>query len=152
IEDRALADKVRAALRSHETILLNATSVWKSLEGIRHAILERDWSKLVDFFRIPCPKPPYRKMWLEGMDPTGTPAGALVSSIKGAGLEGAWKEFLDRHPTRLDYIRQDSPADVIKALVWMEVHGHAGPLGEIAYWLNGDGDYLSSDIAAWPPC
>src|SRR5262245_63768883 len=73
-QEQAFTAAAREQLRSREMVLVNATAVLRDLEVICEADPKAGWQQLMDFDHIPCPKPPYRNMWLEALCLSG-PAG-----------------------------------------------------------------------------
>src|SRR6516225_1885173 len=60
--------------RSSDTISVNAQSVWNDINPFRdREHFQESAERIVDFKRIPHPKPPYPEMWLETHIDLGNP-------------------------------------------------------------------------------
>jgi hypothetical protein len=136
-------DATQRALRSHDTILVNATSVGLDLRNV----IQHDPS-FADRQLIPCPKPPYRAMWLE-FTHREVRFGYLVRRTDIDASADRLKAFADRSlftygPDTVEAIGRIDRPTVVEVLSWYAAKGYVEPEGDFIYWLNADGDYQSS--------
>ncbi len=118
-------------LRSHDTILANATSVAADLDVFK-------WADINDPGRIPCPKPPFRLMWLEVQ--CDVRFGFLVSREENTNTDHL-KLAIGNDPfTQLSPDELDAKT-IVQVLIWEDSHSRAALLGRYVYWLNAEGDY-----------
>lgn len=140
-------------LRSQETVLVNADKVARDLtEAMTQGVEVRDHPL------IPCPKPPFHRIWLEcnqrfrsgalverkDIRPGEDPLEALTISGKTCELEEI-KVF--------QMLRQQQPATVVMAHAWQEIASRAAAsfLGELLYWLDGNGNWQGGTVVPFPP-
>lgn len=131
------------ALQSHDTILVNATSV---AEDIGEGVVEQDPK------RIPCPKPPFTHMWLE-VNYLEKRQGVLVrrTEIRSQDeLEFMLRSILPQVSPEQAASMRAGIASFVETLVWCEWQGYAHYFGMFAYWLNAAGDYMDGIFSAFP--
>jgi hypothetical protein len=161
-----LSVDTRERLLRRDTILINATGVWKDLYGHWAADTEGGWRDLTEFWRIPCPKPCYRNQWIESSEHLGRGrVGAMVVRMEVADVPGGLEHFLQDfrrvHPDEkmreqvCVQVVEDSPITFVYCTVWYEVQGHGCCVGQIVYWLNAEGSFqysfrqLMADVSGW---
>lgn len=131
------------ALRSPDTILIRAQSVWDDIvpKGNSNSPSWReDWMRALKFATIPRPRPPYSMTWLEAADQYLRFA-LLVQRIENISSLLAQNRV---HPQIAEGIRQDAPAVLIQALIWHDFEGSACYDGNIFYWLDAQGVFVHS--------
>lgn len=147
----------REQLESRDTILVNATSVARSVE-------EGAFVDLKSNALIPRPKPPFHSMWLEAHW-SKSHTGALVLRKDTPTQEAleAWLEakFPGAHAPdyahtevwqQIDRIYQARPASIVMMEFFYAVAGGASFAGETLCWLNPEGDCQPGAFGfCWPP-
>lgn len=141
---------VHNALAESDTILVNAQSIADTVM----ALTDDD---VVHFPSIPCPKPPFRQMWLEAqMKPGGRPCedcggetvlkrvGALVNRFDGPTFLRSVTISNASEGSLYARVKGDDPADMMHASIWCDDQGHALYIGRIYWWLDKDGKYLDA--------
>jgi hypothetical protein len=143
--DMKMIDLAKTTLRDRGTILVNAQSVWNYL------LKENGGAPLAqiamaDFSSVPCPKPPYRNMWLETSH-DGKRVGILTHRIELGELRGGINA-LNLHGVQTEEVQQclekDAPASLVNGLVWQETQGTGRYGGSLLYWLDANGNFQSS--------
>jgi len=140
---------VTDAFHSRQTIFVNTQSVW---DDIAPPVAKRDeasWLRAITFADIPKPKPPFHTMWLETIlkaeDETPLQRlGALIRRVEVNGdLDARLAEsgLTDQLGER---IREDQPATIVDATVFHDYEGSACVTCMCTYWLDADGNFLSS--------
>jgi hypothetical protein len=143
----------RHALRSRDTILVNATSVEHDLVEARR----RGDPSFSDRRLIPCPKPPCHIMWLEVTYPDGH-FGHLVRRTDFVNANAQrLKIFADQSliaysTDMLDRIGGIERPTIVEVISWVGASGYVVPAGgDFVYWLNADGDFLDSRYGHFGP-
>jgi hypothetical protein len=154
---RQLVYMTMRQLASRDTILVNAQSVLDDLLPSKNDADAREaWVRMVDFHGIPRPKPPYPVIWMEAaLHNPSQRIGVLttrrqvngdldrvladLAAIKcdGAYDPGVWESVREA-------VRQDAPDTIVHVSVWHDFGGSACWDGEILYWLDAQGTFLSS--------
>ena len=137
-------------LKKGSTLLVNTQRVIEALND------QLEVEDVVYFDAIPCPKPPFHWMWLEGkwgcnchQSPTHK-QGALVARYDGG---PALERWLEETPRRGESwmggrVLKDKPDSFMQASLWQEDNGYAVHYGRIYWWLDKAGNY--QDAAYFP--
>lgn len=144
-------DLDRADLQSRETIFVNAQKVYESMRDAKNS--------KIDMRLIPCPMPPYRKMWLEAIFDDNRRLGAMVRRCNA-------DEFQTHFPQEagglVRLIQEQCPTTFVHAHIWAENRqGRPALFASTLYWLDAKGTLqtffpgfdLSGEIlsaARWP--
>lgn len=145
---------VHDALSESDTILVNAQSVADTVMALKD-------DEVVHFCSIPCPKPPFRQMWLEAkMKPGQRPCdccggetvlkriGALVNRFDGERFLQWMDSAVSNQSEQSLYarVKGDAPADMMLASVWCDDDAAALYMGRIYWWMDKDGNYLDASF------
>ena len=160
------ANKILDALRSKETVLVDANSVSRDLTEALNQ------QRVTDFavHGIPCPKPPFHQMWLE-CRPEERPygpamrSGSLVNRVDVHPQESPIEAF-DRFGSpwpeiagwKKDFpefrkIEDQQPSTLVMAQFWHDDAPKRATFfaGAEIYWLDQNGNFLDYLSLLWPP-
>jgi hypothetical protein len=146
-------------LHDRNTILVNAQSVYSSLQELARESPETLLRHAADFSTIPCPKPPHRSMWLECLNiGEQQRVGALIERREIDGpqtrtfvhddLSQLANAFADQGQDKkkelLESFEQDAPASIARALSFYEADGCPCYLGSVTWWMDNQGNFQYS--------
>jgi hypothetical protein len=153
--DRIVIEQTVGGLRDRSTTLVNAQKVY---EDVRAAVDRQELWCARESIRekIPQPKPPYRKMWIESMQEFGR-AGMLVERQASGGEWDSYRRAAvppdhrgENAEEYLEYQRSladaPHPTDLVLSYLWIEQQGEARAIGSSLYWLEESGDYVYSVV------
>jgi hypothetical protein len=130
------AENTERALKSHDTVLVEITSVANDIQEAHEEMTDAEWTKIADFKTIACPMPPFRQMWLEAKRDTLMHVGFLVERVQSAGVVPA--------------VLKEVPPDVreatktsVNVLVWLNLTGNPMYLGQFMYLLDAEENMLA---------
>jgi hypothetical protein len=137
------AEFTEQALKSHDTILVDITSVASDVQMINQDSTDADWQKFSKVTSIACPKPPFPQMWLEGK-----------SELLHVGFLVRRKESTIQTRQRQPYPQGTSAATLqqkleaaktdVSVMAWVNRKGNVIYLGQFGYLLDLDGDVLAT--------
>jgi hypothetical protein len=137
------------ALRSHDTILVNATSVAEDM-------VARDEDETMKNRRlIPCPKPPYAVMWLEFCNPEVARIGVLVKRTEMSTSKCDPTPLIIYTGPDLEHLGSEPVTTAVEMVQWFARtnKNYVECDGENHCWLSQDGMVQNSHYAPFkdPP-
>lgn len=142
---RGLFGYAFATLASSDVILVNAQAVWDDLVPPVEQRDQEAWERLANFPNIPCPKPPFSTMWIEGhYGAAEQRCGALVARKEVRHDLETILAHMELEQSICELIRHDNPATMVNVVLFHDFEGSAVFTAVIEYWLDADGKFLSS--------